>query len=229
MALSINVSQSVPRTTVSSKLNVCDPWTALLLFSPIASTQPLSSSHSAPGSDHIRTLRSNAQLLILANDCASTEYSSVIARLPTQSRYITGQNLPSLSSSYYDRRFICYFNHSIQITYRCDLSEQRWIYVHGASKDFRRCYPPCSYEERNELLDKYFTYNERSQIRINRRRHQTTLRLRCFNDRENRWNAIIYSCGSLSLTKEQWFKLHACFDSRAVPTLPSESNEETRL
>ena len=58
MALSINVSQSVSRTTISSKLLFCDPWTALLLFSSTASTQPLSSSTSAPGSEHMRTLRS---------------------------------------------------------------------------------------------------------------------------------------------------------------------------
>ena len=116
----------------------------------------------------------------------------------------------------------CSFNQSIQITYRCDLISQRWIYVYGHSQQFRQCYPLCSREEQHELLEKYFTHQQQSHIRTIRRRHRPYLRFRCYNGQENRWNSVVYRCGTLTLTTYQWFQLHDCSQSKPIVPLPGK-------
>ncbi|CAF3757932.1 unnamed protein product [Rotaria socialis] len=155
---------------------------------------------------------------IKENDCSQSELTSIINNLPTQNRNIYSQRLKSYSSSYYDTRFRCYFNDSIQITYRCDLSNKQWIYVHGFTSSFNKCHSPCNNDERNALLNKYFTTNEQSKIRAKYIERTKSLRLSCLNIIENRWKSIRYRCGTMTITTAQWFKLHSCFQSTAVNT-----------
>jgi hypothetical protein len=156
--------------------------------------------------------------IILDNDCSSSELESLISRLPTQSRYIHRQNLTSYSSVYYDMKLTCYFNPLIQITYRCELLSKQWIYVHGNTNRFRTCYPSCSDTERKEVLNKYFTSNEQTQIRTKYLRTSKILRLRCFNTNENRWRSINYKCGTMTITTDQWFRLYSCFQTTRSTT-----------
>jgi len=147
----------------------------------------------------------------LVDDCSQSDLSSLIANLPTQSRYIYPYKLPSYSSLYYDMKLTCHFNQSIEIIYRCDLSNKQWIYVYGNSNHFQACYLPCDLSERLELLNKYFTKDEQSKIRTKYIAKSKSVRFRCFHTTENRWKSINYKCGTKSLTKYQWFRLHSCF------------------
>jgi hypothetical protein len=115
-------------------------------------------------------------------------------------------------------KLACYFNHALQVTYRCDLSTKQWIYVYGNSNRFDTCEPPCSNKERNEFLNKYFTQYEQTKIRSIYIQKKKVLRVRCFNTNENRWKSINYQCGTMTITKYQWFKLHSCFQSSITTT-----------
>ena len=156
------------------------------------------------------------------NDCPQSALSAFISRLPVESRHIYQQKLPSYSSLYYDVKLACYFNHTIQMTYRCNLSSKRWIYVYGITNRFRQCYPSCTNHERDALLNKYFTRDQQRQIRTRYVRQDKSLRLKCFNQNENRWKVIKYKCNSMTITKYQWFKLHSCFEPRRIQKLPSK-------
>ena len=160
------------------------------------------------------------------NDCSQSELLSLIGRLPTKSRYVYQQKFTHyLPSFYYDIKLTCYFNYSIQITYRCNLPNKRWIYVNGFINRFRQCYPPCNNSERNKLLNKYFTRYQQTKIRTKYIRRIELLRLSCFNKNENRWKAILYKCGTITITKHQWFRLHSCFQSTIAGPLPGKSLE----
>ncbi|CAF2061075.1 unnamed protein product [Rotaria magnacalcarata] len=150
------------------------------------------------------------------NDCSQSELTSIINNLPTQNSNIYSQTLKSYSSSYYDTRLTCYSNDSIQITYRCDLSRKQWIYVYGITNSFEKCYSPCTDDERNALLNKYFAANEQSKISVKYIQRNKSLLLSCLNIIENRWKSIRYRCGTMAITTAQWFKLHSCFQSTAV-------------
>jgi hypothetical protein len=115
-------------------------------------------------------------------------------------------------------RVACYFNNSIEVIYRCDLSTNKWNYIHGSTERFRTCSPPCDNNERNNLLDKYFTQSQQTKIRTIYIRKKKLLRLRCFNTNENLWKSINYQCGKMSITKYQWFKLHSCFQPTITTT-----------
>jgi len=120
-------------------------------------------------------------------------------------------------------KLTCYSNNSIQVIYRCDLLTKKWIYVHGNTNHFRTCYALCNNKERNDLLNKYFTKSEQTRICINYNRKNKSFRLRCFNQNENQWKSITYQCGTLTITKDQWFSLHSCFSSDMITTtLPSK-------
>ena len=115
-------------------------------------------------------------------------------------------------------KLTCYFNHSIQIIYRCDLSSKQWMYVYGNTNHFQRCHPPCANSERIELLNKYFSQYEQSKIHAKYIEKRKSVRFRCFNTHENRWKSISYKCGTMTLTKYQWFKLHSCFQPIVTTT-----------
>ena len=115
----------------------------------------------------------------------------------------------------------CRFNKSIHITYRCDRIQNRWIYVHGNSKDFYHCYPPCSEQERSLLLNKYFTKTQQSSFRIVRLINDSSaIRFRCFNNQTRRWNRVIYQCGQLSFNQSQLSRLSSCFQGKERNELP---------
>lgn len=117
-------------------------------------------------------------------------------------------------------RLRCYFNDLIQITYRCDLLTKQWIYVYGNSNSFQRCYPLCSNNERNDLLNKFFTLSEQTKIQTVYLQKRKALRLRCFNPYDRQWKSINYKCGTMTITKYQWFKLHSCFQSTIMTQTP---------
>ena len=154
---------------------------------------------------------------LLERDCSQLHLSELISYLPVESRYVYSQRLTSYSPLYYDVKFLCHYNNLIQVTYRCDLSTQRWIYIHGNTNSFSGCSPLCSESERRDLLSKYFSPYEQQQIRAKQIEEKNVLRLRCFDRNENRWKSINYKCGTITISKDQWFQLHSCF-SRTIPT-----------
>ncbi|CAF2853038.1 unnamed protein product [Rotaria sp. Silwood2] len=158
---------------------------------------------------------------IKENDCSQSELSSIILRLPTESRNIYSQKLVSYSSSSYDMRLTCYFNHSIQITYRCNLLNKQWIYVHGNINRFQKCYQTCSNNERHELLNKYFTQYQQAKIRTIYIPERNSLRVSCLNRAIKRRIAIRYKCGTMTITTRQWYRLYSCFQSTIETELPT--------
>ncbi|CAF3387940.1 unnamed protein product [Rotaria sp. Silwood1] len=148
---------------------------------------------------------------IKENDCSKWELSLIINRLPTESRNIFSQKLTYHLSSYYDMKLTCYFNHSIQITYRCNLLTKQWIYVYGISNRFQKCYQSCSKNERNELLNKYFTQYQQTKIHTRYIQEKNSLRLSCLHKPSKRRIAIRYKCGTMTITTKQWYRLHLCF------------------
>jgi hypothetical protein len=115
-------------------------------------------------------------------------------------------------------RLTCYSNKLIQVTYRCDLSTKKWIYVYGNTNNFRTCYSFCNNKERNDLLNKYFIKSEQTKICINYNKKRKSLRLKCFNQNENQWKSINYQCGTMTITKDQWYSLNSCFSSPTITT-----------
>jgi hypothetical protein len=118
-------------------------------------------------------------------------------------------------------KLTCSFNNSTQVIYRCNLLTKQWIYVYGNTNDFHTCYPLCSNNERNDLLNKYFSLSEQAEIRVHYIQKIKSLRLRCFNPYEKRWKSINYKCGTMTISKYQWFRLHSCFQSFITPTISS--------
>ena len=223
MAFASNVSQPSPATPRSSEA-LFDRPALILTLSPstlaFERALPTSTALSLKIEGRITHPHAPCDASVLATDCSQSDLSAIIDRLPTQSRYIYQRNLSlphSPVSSYYDTRLSCYYNHSIQVTYRCDLSRRHWIYVHGNTNRFRSCFSPCSDDERIALLTKYFTHEQRPRIRSNVTRNFDGFRLRCFNQRERRWKAIAYKCGTLTLSTQQWFKLNSCFEPKHLP------------
>ncbi len=84
----------------------------------------------------------------------------------------------------------------------------------------------CNEKERYDLLNKYFSQYEQQQIRANYIQRKNLLRLRCYNRKENCWKSINYKCGTMTITKSQWYKLHSCFQSISTTTLPSKFNNK---
>ncbi len=96
--------------------------------------------------------------------------------------------------------------------------------MYGNTNNFRRCSPLCNENEQVDLLNKYFTRNEQQQIRTDYIEQMHFLRLRCFDRNENRWRSIDYKCGTMTITKSEWYQLHSCFQSTPTETetLPSK-------
>ncbi|CAF0912575.1 unnamed protein product [Adineta ricciae] len=153
-------------------------------------------------------------------DCSQAELSILVANLPAESRYVIPQRLPSYSSLYYNIKLTCQFNNSIQIIYRCDLLNKRWLYIYGNTNHFRMCSRPCNNTERMELLNKYFTRHEQSKIQTIYLRRRNQLRLRCLSNHENQWKTVFYSCGTMAITPQQWYELHSCFQAFVPVTEP---------
>ncbi|UJR33001.1 hypothetical protein I4U23_020461 [Adineta vaga] len=200
MAMVINTTQSITESTTQSTVE-----------STIQSTIQDTSSTSTRWTYTISRITSTSSLQIA--DCSQMELSILIANLPTESRYIQTQRLPSYSSLYYNIKLTCNFNQSIQIIYRCDLINKRWMYIYGNTNQFQKCSQPCNSRERMELLNKYFTQHEQNKIQTIYLRRRNQLRLRCFNKKENQWKTIFYTCETMSITTYEWFDIHSCFQS----------------
>ena len=193
------------------------------LIDPFAFS-PLASYEIPPLAKSLTTSTSTTTMRPALGRCSESDFNALIGQLPTQSRYLSHRDSPSSASNYFDRRVTCSFNQSIHLTYRCDQNDQRWTYVYGSSRAFRRCYPPCSDEERKELFEKYFSPEERKFLRPIRRGNRPFLRLRCSNAGKNRLKAVVYRCGTLSLTSSQWFQLHSCSQDEPIEApLPGKS------
>jgi hypothetical protein len=82
----------------------------------------------------------------------------------------------------------------------------------------------CSNNERQQLLDKYFTQFEQSLIHTRFIREHKSIRLQCYNSNEQKWNTIEYKCGQMNddqgpiIAKQQWFKMHSCFEKPRITT-----------
>ena len=160
------------------------------------------------------------------DDCSQSHLSTLISHLPTNPRYIYSRQLISYSSSYYDIKLVCQYNNLIEITYRCDRRTRQWGYVYGNTNHFRRCSPLCNENEQNDLLNKYFTRSEQEELRVEYLERRKSLRLRCFNRHENRWRSVYYKCGTMTISKSQWYRLHSCFSSTSATTMPSKWKRE---
>ena len=157
-------------------------------------------------------------ILLSGRDCFPSDLIRIINELPTHSRYIYSQRTPFTSASYYDVRLICQYHPSIQITYRCDLSTQQYIYVYGSSQNFRQCVPRCTDDERRTLLNKYFSSYEQRDIRATFTNNDNSMQFSCFDSKEYRWKSIDYQCGTMTINKDQWYQLHSCFQSAVATT-----------
>ncbi|CAF0771361.1 unnamed protein product [Rotaria sordida] len=185
----------------------------------IIESRPSQTTHSSTSTRPSYPVQSTLST-IKENDCSQSELSSIIARLPTESRNIYSQKLTFYSSLYYDIKLTCYFNYSIQITYRCNLLNKQWIYVHGNTNRFQKCYLSCNNNERNELLNKYFTKYQQTKIRTRYIQENNSLRLSCLHKPSKRRIAIRYKCGTMTITTKQWYRLHSCFPPTTETKLP---------
>lgn len=167
--------------------------------------------------------------MFLGNDCFPSDLSRIISHLPTHSRYIYSQRSPFSSASYYDVRLICHYNTLIQITYRCDLLTRQFIYVYGNSNQFRQCVPRCSDDEQRNLLRKYFSSNEQRAIHATFTERDHFIRYSCFNSNDNQWKSIDYQCGTMTITTDQWYRIHSCFQStRRTTTTPPPTTSKSK-
>ncbi|CAF1375263.1 unnamed protein product [Adineta steineri] len=163
------------------------------------------------------------------SDCSQMELSLLISQLPTQFRYVQPTKLSSYSPYFYNVRLSCYFNQSIEMTYRCDLPTKRWIYINGSIDSFRNCYPPCNNTERYNLLNKYFTTYEQSQIRTRYIEKYKSLLIQCLSVIDRQWKSINYKCGTMSITVFQWYKIHSCFQPIITTTPPPPTTVATQF
>lgn len=154
---------------------------------------------------------------ISISDCPQTDIPHFVAQLPTQSRYVYSTKFIS-QPTYYDLKLTCAFNSVIQITYRCDLHTKKWFYVYGNSRSFDQCYPTCYTDERQQVLNKYFSPIEQQRIRSRYLERKQSIVFRCYNSHNRCWKTIVYKCGTNTITKQQWFKIHSCFQQQK--TLP---------
>lgn len=175
--------------------------------------------------------------MCLGRDCFPSDLIRIINDLPTRSRYIYSQRTPFSSASYYDVRLICHYNPSIQITYRCDVFTRQYIYVYGNSQNFRQCVPRCTDDERRNLLNKYFTSYQQRDIQATFTNNDNSIRFSCFDSNAYQWKSIEYQCGTMTITKDQWYQIHSCSQSSLTTTtmttttvaLPSKFNRLSLL